>query len=61
MNSYSYELKKEVASIESTGDEAISELSAIIHTSGEIIKNSDGIKVIVSTEIPELAEKIKNI
>ena len=61
MNSYSYELKREVAKIDCDGDEAISELSAIIHTSGEISKNSDGIKVIVSTEIPELADKIQKI
>lgn len=61
MNSYSYDLKKEVASIDCFGDEAISELSAILHTSGEIFKNSEGIRVVVATEIPEVAERIEKI
>ena len=59
MNSFSFDLKKEVAKIECFGDEAISELSAIIKTSGEISKNSQGEKIVIFTEIEEVATKIE--
>ena len=58
MNSFSYELKVEVAQIDSFGDEAISELSAIIRTSGEINKNSKGVSLVIFTEVPEVADRV---
>ena len=59
MNSFSYDLKKEVAGIQVFGDEAISELSAIIKTSGEITKNSTGERIVIYTEIDTVAQKIE--
>ncbi len=59
MNSFSFELKKEVAQIECFGDESISELSGLIKTSGEITKNSQGERIVVFTEIDEVAQKIE--
>ena len=62
MNSYSYELKREVAGIMPTGDdESLSQLSAIIKSCGEIIKNGRDIKVIVFTELLEVADLISEI
>lgn len=61
MSSFSYQVKKEVASIlPSSQDEALSELSAIIKTSGEISLAKDK-KIICKTEIKEVADKINYI
>ncbi len=60
MNSFSYELKKEVAKNNFFGDEERSEISAIIKTAGQITMNSSGLKVLVYTEIDEIVDKIKN-
>ena len=62
MNSFSYDLKNEVASIEPNGqDEAISELSAIIKTSGEIQRNGKTIKIIVKTELDSVCKRVNQI
>ena len=62
MNSFSYNLKNEVASVLPNGDdESLSQLSAIIKTSGEIIKNSNSQKVLIYTELDKLVELVKNI
>ena len=61
MNSFSYDLKKEVAQIEVEGDEAISELSALIRTSGEITKNGSSQKLLIFTELPEVADRVYDI
>lgn len=60
MNSFSYELKKEVAKNSFFGDEERSEISAIIKTAGQITMNSSGLKVLVYTEIDEIVDKVKN-
>ncbi len=60
MESFSHNLKKEVANILPNGDdESLSELSAIIKTSGEISKNGTAQKVIIYTELNEVAELVK--
>lgn len=57
MNSFSYGLKKEVASIFPTSqEEAISELSAIIKTCGEISKNGKDYKLVIKSEFLEVCE-----
>ena len=62
MESFSYNLKKEVANILPNGDdESLSELSAIIKTSGEISKNGTSQKVLIYTELSQVAELVKNI
>lgn len=66
MNSYSYELKREVAKVAPSGaDESLSELSAIIKTCGEISKKQNRFEIILSTELFEVVEfvetTIKNI
>lgn len=62
MSSFSYQLKKEVAlSLPTSHDEAISELSAIIKTSGEINLGKTNNKIICKTEIEEVTNKINYI
>lgn len=62
MNSFSYELKNEVANIIPNGDEeSLSQLSAIIKTCGEITKNGGQEKVLIFTEIEQVATLVENI
>lgn len=62
MNTFSYELKKEVALISSIGDEeSLSQLSAIIKTCGEITKNGTQEKLLIYTEIQEVAKLVEDI
>ena len=59
MNSFSYDLKREIANIIPDGqDEAISELSALIKTSGEIHKSGKKYSVVIKTEIAEICELV---
>lgn len=60
--SFSGDIKREVALIEPNGqDEALSELSAIIKTSGEISQNRDGRKIIVTTNLTEVCDRVNQI
>ena len=61
MNSFSYKLKNEVAQIIPTGDESISELSAIIKSSGEIIKSNGQQKIVVYTELESVTNLLDSI
>lgn len=62
MNSFSYEIKREASQIiPSVQEEAISQLSAIIRTSGEISQNKNGKKIIVTTEIYEVTNVVNEI
>ena len=62
MNSFSYELKDEVIDcLPQSDDESLSELSAIIKTCGEIIKNSTNLSIVIKTEHKTLVELVKNI
>lgn len=62
MSSFSFELKSEVALIVPNGqDQAISELSAIIRSAGEIERNGKLSKIIVKTEIPEVLELVQKL
>lgn len=61
MNSFSYKLKDEVAQIIPTGDESISELSAIIKSCGEIIKNKNQQKIVLYTELESVANLLTDI
>lgn len=62
MNSFSFELKREVALIEPNGqDEAMSELSAIIRSAGEIERSGKVSKIIVKTEIEDVLNRVQKI
>jgi DNA-binding protein WhiA len=62
MDSFSYELKNEVANIIPKGDEeSLSELSAIIKTCGEITKNGNDEQVLIFTEIEQIATLVQSI
>ena len=62
MNSFSYELKDEVASCLPSGDnESLSELSAIIKTCGEIKRNGKDTYVLINSEHEKLVLLVKNI
>ena len=61
MDSFSYELKNEVAQIIPNGDESISELSAIIKTCGEIIKSGAKQSIAIYTELERVATLVENI
>ncbi len=62
MNTFSYQLKKEVASVLPNGDdESLSQLSAIIKTCGEITKNGTQEKLLIFTEIEEVAKLVEDI
>ena len=61
MNSFSYKLKDEVAQIVTTVDESISELSAIIKSSGEIFKSNGKQQIVVYTELESVAILLHNI
>lgn len=62
MKSFSFNLKDEVAKIEPNGqDEAISELSAIIKTSGEIQRNGKFVKIVVKTELDAVCDRVNQI
>lgn len=62
MNSFSYELKTEVAKILPNGaDESLSELSAIIKTCGEISKNNNEWRIVIFTEVELVKNLVKTI
>ncbi len=62
MNTFSFELKKEVACVLPSGDEeSLSQLSAIIKTCGEITKNGTQEKLLIFTEIEEVANLVADI
>ena len=62
MDSFSFELKKEVAKIAPVGtDEALSELSAIIKTCGEITKNGKNLKLSIRTELEDVSTLVEDI
>lgn len=62
MNSFSYDIKKEAALLDNNSqEEAISQLSSIIKTSGEIHRNSSGEEIVVKTEIKAACERINKI
>ena len=61
MNSFSFDLKREAALIDVDGDEAISELSAIIRTCGEITRNINGTMLVICTEIMDAAKRVAHI
>lgn len=57
MNSFSYDVKKEIVKIfPESQDEAISELSALIKTTGEIHKNGKIYNIILKTENQEVCD-----
>ena len=61
-NSFSYALKREIAQIlPESQDEAISELSAIIKTSGEIYKKGKNFNVKIKTELEEVCTLIDGL
>ena len=62
MNNFNYQSKKEVANIlPKSQEEAISELSAIIKTCGEISKNGKNYKLIIKSELIEVCELAQNL
>ena len=62
MNSFSFDLKNEVAELGfSSDDEALSFLSAIIKTSGEIVRNGTHEHIIIFTELESVAGLINDV
>lgn len=62
MESFSEKIKREVAEIKTTNpDSALSFLSAIVKTAGEIQKNNAGESIVVFTELIEVFNKINEL